>query len=335
MVAVLFIQIYYYYLNHSFGLYHMDISQLSRVDLNLLVALHVLLEEKSVSRAAERLHVTQPAMSKTLNRLRDTFDDPLFARSKRGIQPTPRAEALASQLVNVLSDIESLLDAGEFSPNAFRGEIVIAISEYVGFTLLPSLTSRLETRAPKLKLRTITRAEHQLDLLADGSLDFAIQLSRTNYPREFRHHELASSPLAVFVRRDHPLTKQPVHENDLSLFPQINLYIADRNEVAEVDQSASEILWGAKGSLETSHLLTAFEILRSTNYTLVCPAYMARNDGATRDLVTLPIPEHLGRTIEYSLVAHQRTERSPIHQWFWNEVIDAVRALRVRTVHRG
>jgi DNA-binding transcriptional LysR family regulator len=172
-------------------------------------------------------------------------------------------------------------------------------------------------------------------LLADGSLDFAIQLSRTNYPREFRHHELASSPLAVFVRRDHPLTKQPVHENDLSLFPQINLYIADRNEVAEVDQSASEILGGAKGSLETSHLLTAFEILRSTNYTLVCPAYMARNDGATRDLVTLPIPEHLGRTIEYSLVAHQRTERSPIHQWFWNEVIDAVRALRVRTVHRG
>jgi DNA-binding transcriptional LysR family regulator len=237
--------------------------------------------------------------------------------------------------VNVLTDIESLLDAGEFSPNAFRGEIVIAISEYVGFTLLPSLTSRLETRAPKLKLRTITRAEHQLDLLADGSLDFAIQLSRTNYSREFRHHELASSPLAVFVRRDHPLTKQPVHENDLSLFPQINLYIADRNEVAEVDQSASEILGGAKGSLETSHLLTAFEILRSTNYTLVCPAYMARNDGATRDLVTLPIPEHLGRTIEYSLVAHQRTERSPIHQWFWNEVIDAVRALRVRTVHRG
>ena len=82
------------------------------------------------------------------------------------------------------------------------------------------------------------------------------------------------------------------------------------------------------------HLLTAFEILRS-RYTLVCPAYMARNDGATRDLVTLPIPEQYGRTIEYSLVAHDRTARSPIHQWFWNEVIDAVRALRVRTVHRG
>ena len=103
----------------------------------------------------------------------------------------------------------------------------------------------------------------------------------------------------------------------------------------DVDLPPSEVLGSAKGTVETSHLLTAFEILRSTNYTLVCPAYMARNDGATRDLVTLPIPEQYGRTIEYSLVAHDRTARSPIHQWFWNEVIDAVRALRVRTVHRG
>ena len=81
----------------------MDISKLAKADLNLLVALHVLIEERSVSKAATRLHVTQPAMSKTLNRLRETFDDPLFARSKRGIQPTPRAEALANELIHVLS----------------------------------------------------------------------------------------------------------------------------------------------------------------------------------------------------------------------------------------
>ena len=83
----------------------MNINQLARVDLNLLVALQVLLEERSVSRAAQRLNVTQPAMSKTLGRLRETFEDPLFARSKRGIQPTPRAEALGAELQNILSDI--------------------------------------------------------------------------------------------------------------------------------------------------------------------------------------------------------------------------------------
>ena len=76
----------------------MNLNRLARIDLNLLVALHILLQEGSVSRAAERLNITQPAMSKTLGRLRETFDDPLFVRSKRGIQPTPRAISLAGEL---------------------------------------------------------------------------------------------------------------------------------------------------------------------------------------------------------------------------------------------
>jgi DNA-binding transcriptional LysR family regulator len=87
--------------------------------------------------------------------------------------------------------------------------------------------------------------------------------------------------------------------------------------------------------LETSHLLTAFEVLRETNYTLICPAYLARDDGATRDVVALPLPQGQSQSVEYSLVAHERTARSPIHQWLWNEIIDTVRSMRVRTVHRG
>ena len=73
----------------------MNLGRLARIDLNLLISLHILLQEGSVSRAADRLSITQPAMSKTLGRLRETFDDPLFVRSKRGIQPTPRALGLA------------------------------------------------------------------------------------------------------------------------------------------------------------------------------------------------------------------------------------------------
>ncbi len=68
----------------------MDIRQIARIDLNLLIALQVLLEERNVSRAAERLYITQPAMSKTLGRLREVFDDPLFIRSSHGVRPTPK-----------------------------------------------------------------------------------------------------------------------------------------------------------------------------------------------------------------------------------------------------
>ena len=78
--------------------------------------------------------------------LRETFDDPLFVRSKRGIQPTPRALGLASELKSVLGQIDGL-DSGDFSPAAFKGEITLAISEYVGFTLLPPLSARLQSHA--------------------------------------------------------------------------------------------------------------------------------------------------------------------------------------------
>ena len=134
----------------------MNLSRLAKIDLNLLVALHILLEEGSVSKAASKLSITQPAMSKTLGRLRETFDDPLFVRSKRGVQPTPRALGLAAELKVTLEQIDGLLDAGEFLPVSYKGEITLAISEYVGFTLLPPLSARLQSSAPKLRLRTIT-----------------------------------------------------------------------------------------------------------------------------------------------------------------------------------
>jgi len=89
------------------------------------------------------------------------------------------------------------------------------------------------------------------------------------------------------------------------------------------------------GMLETSHLLTALEVLRETDYTLICPAYLARNEGATRDVVALPLPTEDAQSVDYTLVAHERTRRSAIHQWLWNEILDTVRNMRIRTVHRG
>ena len=313
----------------------MNIKTLAKVDLNLLVALQVLLEERSVSGAAKRLSITQPAMSKTLGRLRGTFDDALFVRSKRGIQPTPRAEAIGAELQSILSSIETVLDAGEFTPAAFRGEIQLAISEYVGISLLPPLTARLQQVAPQLRLKTITRVENQLDRLASGDLDFAIQLTRHSYPPEYRHQPLGSSPLAIFVRRGHPLIGKVLTRTILADYPAISLYVSDRGDtelpvLPESDSPASR-----HGVLETSHLLTALEVLRETDYTLICPAYLARNDGATRDLVALPLPPDEAQSVVYALVCHERTRRSPIHQWLWNEILDTVRNMRVRTVHRG
>ncbi|MDG1771020.1 MAG: LysR family transcriptional regulator [Luminiphilus sp.] len=313
----------------------MDIKKLSKVDLNLLVSLQILLEECSVSSAARRMSITQPAMSKTLGRLRDTFQDPLFVRSKRGIQPTPRAQSIAMELPALLAATEALLEAGDFSPSTYRGEITIAISEYVGLSLLPPLTARLQKIAPGLSLRTITRVEGQLDKLATGGLDFAVQLTRSDYPEEFRFQSLGGSPLAVFVRDGHPLASSPLTRETLTKYPAISLYVSDRSDTELPTSPHARLQAGSVAMLETSHLLTALEILRETDFTLVCPAYLARNQGATRDVIALPLPTEDAQYVDYALVAHRRTQASPAHQWLWNEIVDTVRSMRLRTVHRG
>ena len=292
----------------------MDIKKLSKVDLNLLVSLQILLEECSVSSAARRMSITQPAMSKTLGRLRDTFQDPLFVRSKRGIQPTPRAQSIAMELPALLAATEALLEAGDFSPSTYRGEITIAISEYVGLSLLPPLTARLQKIAPGLSLRTITRVEGQLDKLATGGLDFAVQLTRSDYPEEFRFQSLGGSPLAVFVRDGHPLASSPLTRETLTKYPAISLYVSDRSDTELPTSPHARLQAGSVAMLETSHLLTALEILRETDFTLVCPAYLARNQGATRDVIALPLPTEDAQYVDYALVAHRRTQASPAHQ---------------------
>ena len=313
----------------------MDIKKLSKIDLNLLVSLQILLEECSVSSAARRMSITQPAMSKTLGRLRDTFQDPLFVRSKRGIQPTPRAQSVALELPALLAAAEALLEAGDFSPSTYKGEITIAISEYVGLSLLPPLTARLQKIAPGLSLRTITRVEGQLDKLAAGGLDFAVQLTRSDYPEEFRYQSLGGSPLAVFVRDGHPLASRPLTSESLTEYPAISLYVSDRSDTELPTSPHARLQAGSVAMLETSHLLTALEILRETDFTLVCPAYLARNQGATRDVIALPLPADEAQYVDYALVAHRRTQASPAHQWLWNEIVDTVRSMRLRTVHRG
>ena len=90
--------------------------KLIRTDLNLLVALQILLEERNVTRAAERLSVSQPALSKTLQKLRDSFEDELFTRTAHGLVPSPRAEALAQELPALLESVERVLGNEDCDP---------------------------------------------------------------------------------------------------------------------------------------------------------------------------------------------------------------------------
>jgi len=126
----------------------MNLQKLSRLDLNLLVSLQALLEEKSVTRAAERLFITQPAMSRVLQRLRHQLDDPLFTRTGNELVPTPKARDLQARLPGLLDSILEIVSEGDFDPATYEGEITIAVPEFVAISLISELTKLVTEQAP-------------------------------------------------------------------------------------------------------------------------------------------------------------------------------------------
>jgi len=157
----------------------MNLQKLSRLDLNLLVSLQALLEEKSVTRAAERLFITQPAMSRVLQRLRHQLDDPLFTRTGNELVPTPKARDLQARLPGLLDSILEIVSEGDFDPATYEGEITIAVPEFVAISLISELTKLVTEQAPGVILSISSETDSVEGELAEGGLDFAIDIEKT------------------------------------------------------------------------------------------------------------------------------------------------------------
>jgi len=129
---------------------------IAAVDLNLLHVLHAVLAEKSATRAARRLHVTQSAVSNALSRLRHVFGDPLLVRNARGLSPTPRARQLQPQLESVMRSLGALMQVGSgFDPTSTTREFSLACADYCTTILGPALVALLQARAPRATLRFV------------------------------------------------------------------------------------------------------------------------------------------------------------------------------------
>lgn len=306
----------------------MDTRQLLKTDLNLLVALQVLLEERSVSRAADRMFITQPAMSKTLARLRTLLDDPLFTRTARGMTPTPRALELREELQQVLGRIQHLVAAHSFDPAVSEREFVVATTEFLSLGFLPPLMARLSREAPSVSVRSITRIEHQLDRLASGEIDFAAHVEYADYGPDFIVHSLGSSPPVILCREGHPLLSVSVDIDTLAEFPQIGLYVPDLEEL-EIARNVADFPLPAPG-FETSHLMTALEVLRQSDYIMVAPPFIVRDPIIGQGIRGFPIPNLGHMQVRYMLARHKRTINSPAHNWFWDLMLEVIAARSTR-----
>src|SRR5437763_3899178 len=150
--------------------------ELAGVDLNLLVALNALLDERSVTRAAGRVGLSQPGMSNTLARLRKLFGDPLLVREGLTLVPTPRADALRQPVADALGLIQHALDERPaFSPATDRAAFTVSCSDYSVLMLIGPLARRLAAAAPGVTIQVLPRARDAVRLLRDGDADLVIE----------------------------------------------------------------------------------------------------------------------------------------------------------------
>lgn len=311
----------------------MDIRELGRLDLNLLVALEALLEERSVSRAAERLFVTQSAMSKTLGRLRDLFDDELFIRRGSGMVPTPRAEQLAQNLPQVLQAVQKMIQPEDFNPATFSGEMNIVVQGHMGVWFLPELLSRLAVAAPGMRVRAQTRSEDAFEQLANGGLDFILQIERQAYPPDLDLTTLAFASPTILARRGHPLEGRSLTLDELVSYPQVSLVSTDISEMRFHQGDASAVLEYERRVVpqyETDDLQTAVQIIRQTDCLFPAPPMFIEQFNLHRHVVTLPLPEIAEVSIKYVIARHRRVLDSPPHTFFYDQVLAVTETFRSR-----
>lgn len=307
----------------------MDTRQLARIDLNLLVALQVLIEECNVSKAADRLYVTQSAMSKTLGRLRELFDDPLFTRGSHGMIATPRALELQKELNLLLQGVQALVAPQEFDPGTFHGEMKIAIPEIIGMAIMPPLMEELQREAPHLRIVAITRVEHHLDKLASGELDIAVHVKHANYGSDIVVDPIASWPSVLLVRQGHPLRAlpkqiEPKHIEKVMSYPLVRWYMPDMDELEMSKRSVEfkKILDSVDVALETSHLFSAIEVVKRTNCILFGAPFVTRHPQLGIGLAQITLPEDENSRINYVMATHKRVETSAPHQWVREKILN-------------
>ncbi|XQM37942.1 LysR family transcriptional regulator [Cupriavidus sp. H19C3] len=297
-----------------------------RYDLNLLPIFVALMEERSVTRAAERLGMTQAALSNALSRLRTVLQDPLFIRERYGMRPTAKAEQLAPALTEALAAMDTVvLGQRDFDPSRAEQVVTIAPNSYVEFVLVPALVARLSERAPGIKLRTLPFGT---DLAETGvtSGTTAMVLGRLDdAPDNLVVQHIADDGLACVVRADHPTIGNRITKTQYERLKHVNVLPPGRLR-AGLFQALDRQGLKREVVASVSHFASIPEIVAATDYCATLPQLICRRLSHDARVKVLPTPVDLG-TFPLHMAWHVRYRQDPAHIWLRALVADVARAL--------
>lgn len=299
-----------------------------KYDLNLLPVFIVMMEERNVTRAAERLGMTQPALSNALNRLRDTLRDPLFVRERYGMKPTEMAEEIAPVIAAALGRIDDLiLGHQEFDPAKESRLFTIAPNSYAEFVLMPAVVARLRDVAPGIKLRHIPYGS---DLGETGVLSgtTAMVIGRmVDPPDNLVVQHLMDDGLACVVRADHPDIGDTLTKAQYERMRHVNMLPPGRLR-AGLFQKLDEQGLRRDVAVSVTHFLAIPELIAVTDYCATLPAQISRRIAHDARLKILATPVDLG-TFPVQMAWHVRYRNDPAHRWLRSLIAEVAREVAV------
>lgn len=297
-------------------------DELNRIDLNLLVAFNALMDERNVSRAAERLHVTQPAMSKTLQRLRDLFNEPLFLRTPKGLEPTPRSLELQAPVAEVLDQLITVITPAEFDPASLTRTFTLAIADPMAAFLVPGLVGRLEQEAPGVSLKLRGYIGDNIDALSKGTLDFVVGLVTENAPAGVHARTLFQDKGCCLMRPGHPLAQQErLSIEELVAYDHIKPWFKGINDKGPMDIQLKSMGFSRHIRIEASHFLTIIRTLQNSDAVAIgFDNWVSLFPGG--ELVRVELPESLDSSVVIHLLWDERSHNDPACRWFRQLMVD-------------
>lgn len=246
-------------------------ANIKKIDLNLLHALLILLEERNVSHSAARMNLTQPTVSNMLARLRTLLNDPLFTRTRHGLVPTSRALGLEPELRQIFSSVDAILTPGNFDPQTCDQTVILSSNDYMQYTLLAPALLEMRKKAPRMNF-AVRQAEIAdiVPMMEKGAIDIAITIPEFSDDR-LRSQLLYTERYLVAMRRHHPLEREKL---TLDAFLEMDHAIVSPTAGqfrGPTDHALKKLGLARKVSLSVSSFFTLIEVIANSDYLALIP----------------------------------------------------------------
>ena len=293
--------------------------KISTFDLNLFVVLNAIYTEGSLTKAAEVVGITQPAVSNALSRLRDKFDDELFVRTGSGMVPTQKTENIIKDIQNALQLMQkSVNEPDEFDPATSQKTFRISLGDINEGRILAILMGKMEKQAPNIKLECYYSGRDQVPhALATNELSFAVDPFIPN-SKDTNSMKVFTDKFVIAHRANHPVSKiLEMNLDEMLKLKYINISNRKRG-VSVVEMEMQKMQLQPEIALRAQHYLVTPEIVRSSDLCLLCSETFAKKHGLSYLEIPLNVPP-----LEQYLIWHNSDNNDGSHIWMRNLIAES------------